>query len=171
MDYQLGSASELRHSFSQPLGVLPVEDSRQSLPRNCSQQNEATCSGHAPSWGSPHPMTGPMTGLQRLALPQWGTTLKAHPSSRVSYGLAEASSETSSQFKFSLYPILLPLFPPGVVSENTPHKPLVHKSPFPNLSPRATNLRHSLTGKNSKYMSHHCKPMLSRVGFLEKVRF
>lgn len=118
----LDSASELTHSSSQLPKVLSVEDSRESLCRNCPQQSEAVCSRLCPFPGQPTsndwctqvykvwllpywPLTAPMIWLQPL--------LKLHHSSNF----------PSTQSCFCS-------FIPGAVSEDISRKLPEHKSPF-----------------------------------------
>lgn len=63
---------------------------------------------HAPSRSNPHPMTSPHSVLRSCPLIQLGATLQGHPSFSNPGRLAETSTETALQIKFSVYPKLLP---------------------------------------------------------------
>lgn len=117
---------------------------QKSLPRNCSQQNEAVCLAYDSSWDSLHSVTGPDREKKVAHALEGG---QAHPSSMIwlkplltlhhssTFPLSDLSPLTSSQ------------------SENIPHKLPIHKSPFKSLFPTGPYLRCSLTRNNSKYMS------------------
>lgn len=136
---------------------------QRSLPRNCSQHNEAVCLAYDSSRDSLHSVTGPdrkkKKGCPCLAR-------RAGPPQL--HDLAEAFVETASQFKFSLCLIFLPLLPPSlrIFPINFLYTNLHLKVCFPEVLIWDVHLREKI--QNTCH--NCCKPVLSRMGFMEKVK-
>lgn len=150
MACHLDSASELIHSFSQLLKMLPVEDSRESLPRNCSQQSEAVCSVISLPRAA-HVQWPVHTGIQRLAPASMGDSSEGRP-----------QLQGSPCFDWNLYwnSITAQIFPLSNLASLISSQ-VFKKSTFQNSFSRVSDMRQSLMRKNLKYMSHHRKPTLS----------
>lgn len=160
-DCHLNSASGLGHSFPSSW-VLLLEDSEIPSQKLFSAQ-----------WSC---LLGLWFFLGQLTLSDWSRQKKKKGCPCLArragppqlHDLAEAFVDTASQFKFSLCLIFLPLLPPSlrIFPINFLYTNLHLKVCFPedliwddHLRERIQNTCHSC-----------CKPVLSRMGFMEKVK-